>query len=82
MKLRTFRAAAILGFSRRIFSLPSVHLGFVESAWIVHAVGDDGLVVAVWLTEDADKSREYLPKISQYFKGDIVGCSCRTTGWS
>jgi hypothetical protein len=25
-------------------------------------------VVAVWLTDDADKSKEYLPKISQYFK--------------
>ena len=32
-------------------------------------LGDDGLVVAVWLTDDVDKSKEYLPKISQYFKG-------------
>ena len=31
-------------------------------------LGDDGLVVAVWLTDDADKSQEYLPKIWQYFK--------------
>ena len=31
-------------------------------------LGDDGLVVAVWLTDDPDKSKEYLPKISQYFK--------------
>jgi hypothetical protein len=30
--------------------------------------GEDALVVAVWLTADADKSKEYLPKISQYFK--------------
>jgi hypothetical protein len=30
-------------------------------------LGDAGQVVAVWLTEDADKSKEYLPKISQYF---------------
>jgi hypothetical protein len=31
-------------------------------------LGDDGLVVAVWLTDDADKSKEYLPKIEQYFQ--------------
>jgi hypothetical protein len=31
-------------------------------------LGDDGLVVAIWLTDNADKSKEYLPKISQYFK--------------
>ncbi len=30
-------------------------------------LGDAGQVVAVWLTDDADKSKEYLPKISQYF---------------
>lgn len=32
-------------------------------------VGDDAMIVAVWLTDDADKSKEYLPKISNYFKG-------------
>jgi hypothetical protein len=32
-------------------------------------LGDDGSVVAIWLTDDPDKSKEYLPKISQYFKG-------------
>jgi hypothetical protein len=31
-------------------------------------LGDDGMVVAVWLTDDAEKSKEYLPKIAQYFK--------------
>jgi hypothetical protein len=31
-------------------------------------LGDDGLVVAVWLSDNADKSKEYLPKIAQYFK--------------
>ncbi|MBS0262456.1 MAG: hypothetical protein JSS02_10940 [Planctomycetes bacterium] len=31
-------------------------------------LGDDGLLVAVWLTDDADKSQAYLPKISQYFE--------------
>jgi len=30
-------------------------------------LGDAGLIVAVWLTEDVDKSKDYLPKISQYF---------------
>jgi hypothetical protein len=29
---------------------------------------EQALVVAVWLTDDADQSKEYLPKISQYFK--------------
>jgi hypothetical protein len=31
-------------------------------------LAEDGMVVAVWLTDDADKSKEYLPKIAQYFK--------------
>src|SRR5262245_7155418 len=31
-------------------------------------LGEAGQVVAVWLTEDADKSKDYLPKISTYFK--------------
>lgn len=30
-------------------------------------IDDAGQVVAVWLTEDVDKSKDYLPKISQYF---------------
>ena len=30
-------------------------------------LGDAGQVIAVWLTDDADKSKEYLPKISKYF---------------
>src|SRR6516225_5514435 len=30
-------------------------------------LGDNGLIVAVWLTDDADKSKEYLPRISQHF---------------
>jgi hypothetical protein len=30
-------------------------------------LGDAGQVVAIWLTDDADKSKEYLPKISTYF---------------
>jgi hypothetical protein len=29
---------------------------------------EKSLLIAVWLTDDADKSKEYLPKISQYFK--------------
>ena len=43
-------------------------------------LGDDGLVVAVWLTDDADKSKEYLPKISQYFKGSALTVFGGTTG--
>ncbi len=44
------------------------------------SLGADAMVVAVWLTDDADKSKEYLPKISQYFKrtalavfGEVAG---------
>ena len=43
-------------------------------------LGDDGLVVAVWLTEDVDKSKEYLPKISQYFKGAALTVFGGTAG--
>ena len=43
-------------------------------------VGDKGLVVAVWLTDDADKSKEYLPKISQYFKGAALTVFGGTAG--
>jgi hypothetical protein len=41
---------------------------------------DGGLVVAVWLTDDADKSKEYLPKISQYFKGAALTVFGNTAG--
>jgi hypothetical protein len=43
-------------------------------------LGQDGMVVAVWLTDDADKSKEYLPKISQYFKGAALTVFGKTEG--
>jgi hypothetical protein len=43
-------------------------------------LGDDGMVVAVWLTDDADKSKEYLPKISQYFTGAALTVFDGTAG--
>ena len=43
-------------------------------------LGDDGLVVAVWLTDDAEKSKEYLPKIAQYFKGAALPVFGGTAG--
>jgi len=43
-------------------------------------LGDDGLLVAVWLTDDADKAKEYLPKISQYFPERRSPCSAKTAG--
>jgi hypothetical protein len=43
-------------------------------------LGEDGLVVAVWLTDDADKSKEYLPKIAQYFKGAALTVFGGTAG--
>jgi hypothetical protein len=43
-------------------------------------LGDDGLVVAVWLTDDADKSKEYLPKIAQYFQRAALTVFSGTAG--
>ncbi len=43
-------------------------------------LGADGMVVAVWLTDDADKSKEYLPKIAQYFKGAALTVFGGTAG--
>lgn len=43
-------------------------------------LGEDGLVVAVWLTDDVDKAKEYLPKISQYFKGTALTVFGGTAG--
>jgi hypothetical protein len=43
-------------------------------------VGDDGLVVAVWLTEDVDKSKAYLPMIAHYFKGAVLTVFSGTAG--
>src|SRR5689334_19922077 len=48
-------------------------------------LGDDGLVVAVWLTDDVDKAKEYRPKISQYFKGaalTVVGSTVGPKVWA
>jgi hypothetical protein len=48
-------------------------------------LGDDGLVVAVWLTDDVDKSKEYLPKISEYFKSaalTVFGGSAGPKDWA
>jgi hypothetical protein len=43
-------------------------------------LGDDGTIVAVWLTDDADKSKEYLPKIAQHFKGTALAVFGETAG--
>jgi hypothetical protein len=48
-------------------------------------LGDDGLLVAVWLTDDADQSKEYLPKIAQYFKGaalTVFGAAAGPKDWA
>jgi hypothetical protein len=48
-------------------------------------LGDDALVVAVWLTDDADGSKEYLPKISRYFKRaalTVFGGSAGPKDWA
>lgn len=35
-------------------------------------LSDDARIVAVWLTEKPDQSKEYLPKIEQYFKATAL----------
>jgi hypothetical protein len=52
---------------------------------LVEDLGDDGLVVAVWLTDDVDKSKEYLPNISQYLKGaalTVFGGTAGPNAWA
>lgn len=47
-------------------------------------VGDDALVVAVWLNDDAEKSKDYLPKISKYFTNAVLavfGEKAGPKGW-
>jgi hypothetical protein len=45
---------------------------------------EEALIVAVWLTDDADKSKEYLPKITQYFNRSalaVFGEASGPKGW-
>src|SRR5262249_55722264 len=47
-------------------------------------VGEEALVVAVWVTDEADKSKEYLPNISDYFKQaalTVLGGARGQNGW-
>ena len=62
--LRKDKPTVYLFVSAKEFSRPMFR--FVKK--LDEDLGDNGLVVAVWLTDDADKSKKYLPKISQYFK--------------
>jgi hypothetical protein len=34
----------------------------------------DGLVVAVWLTDDVQKTRDYLPQITKYYASAALSC--------
>lgn len=43
-------------------------------------LGDEALLVAVWLTDDADRSKEYLPKIAQNFKAAALTVFAGTAG--
>ena len=43
-------------------------------------LGNDGLVVAVWLTDDADRAKAYLPKIAPYFQGAALTVFGGTAG--
>jgi hypothetical protein len=48
-------------------------------------LGQDALLVAVWLTDDPDQAKQYLPKISQYFKGAalaVFGEAGGPKGWA
>jgi hypothetical protein len=43
-------------------------------------VSDDGLVAAVWLTDNTQQTKEYLPKIAQYFKRAPLAVFSGTAG--
>jgi hypothetical protein len=46
----------------------------------------DGLVVAVWLTDDQQKTKDYLPRITQYFQSSALtyfpGEKAGPKGWN
>ena len=44
------------------------------------AICDDGLVVAVWLTDDADKTKDYLPVAQQSLQFQATALACFTGG--
>ena len=62
--LRKDKATVYVFVSAKDFDRPMFR--FIKK--LDEELGDDGLVVAVWLTDNADKAKEYLPKIAQYFK--------------
>lgn len=43
-------------------------------------LGDPGSIVAVWLTDEPDKTKEYLPKIAQYFNATALAVFDRPAG--
>jgi hypothetical protein len=48
-------------------------------------LGDDGLLVAVWVTDDAEQSKQYLPRITKYFEKSaltVFGEAGGPKGWS
>jgi hypothetical protein len=62
--LRKHKTTVYVFVSAKEFSRPMFR--FIKK--LDEDLPDDTLIVAVWLTDDADKSKEYLPKIAQYFK--------------
>ncbi|MCS6865521.1 MAG: hypothetical protein RMJ56_16885 [Gemmataceae bacterium] len=43
-------------------------------------LGQDGLLVAIWLTDDADQAKEYLGKIAQYFNTSALTVYGKASG--
>src|SRR5437764_4253039 len=79
-ELRKDRPTVYAFVSAKDFSRPMFR--FLKK--LEEELGDDGLVVAVWLTDDADKSKEYLGKIADYFKKaplTVFGEAAGPKGW-
>jgi hypothetical protein len=78
--LRKGKATVYVFVSAKEFSRPMFR--FLKK--LDEDLADDGTVVAVWLTDDAGQSKEYLPKIARYFKGaalTVFGSAAGPKGW-
>jgi hypothetical protein len=74
--LRTDKPTVYVFVSAKDFSRPMFR--FIKK--LGEDLPDQALVVAVWLSDDADKSKEYLPKISQYFQRTALAVFAGTAG--
>jgi hypothetical protein len=55
------------------FSRP-MHRFLLELGKVLPKAQKDALVVSVWLTDDPNKTKDYLPKIAQYYEATALAC--------